>query len=112
MSKKLNLSMKDRAEAISILPKTGNLEKVKRVKSWMAELEMTQAEKDIELSFNQIRDKDEKSKALNDWYREIKEIEISDELYSALKTIIESRNGAEALDVDMSFNLYEQFLEA
>jgi len=109
MSKKVVLSMLDRATAVDLLPKTGNLEKIKKVKGWIGELEMTPEEKDIETSFNQIRDKEEKAKAVNDWYRTTKEIELSDELYDHIKNELEALNQAESISVTDNMTIYEAF---
>lgn len=108
--KKVNLSFVDRASAVDLLPKTGNLEKVKKTREWIKELEMTPEEKEVEQSFNQIRDKDEKSKALNDWYHTSKEMEISDELYSYIKDELSIKDESSSITITENLGIYDAFL--
>jgi len=108
--KKVVLSMLDRAKAIDLLPKTGKLSEVKQVLGFVHELEMTKEEKEVEKSFDQIRDKKEKDQALNDWYKTPKDMEISDELYNKLHTELKNRDENSAVTVTDSMSLYDAFL--
>lgn len=110
MSKRLNLSMVDRSQAANMIPCTGNVDEVEKYLGWLKELEMTNEEKEIEKSFNQIHNKDEQTKAVNDWYNTTKEIELSDELYDHIKSVVISKNDGGGISIGDSLNLYKEFL--
>ena len=110
MSKKLNLSMVDRSQAVNMIPCSGNITEVEKYVGWLKELEMTDEEKEIEKSFNQIHNKDEQGKAINDWYNTTKEIELSDELYDYIKSVVIAKNDGCGIGITDSLNLYKEFL--
>jgi len=94
---------------MDFLPKTGDVQTVKNVQSWIKELEMTAEEKSVEKSFNDIRDKDERDKALNSWYHIEKEVEISDGLFEFMKNECAAKDAAKNISINESMNIYDQF---
>ena len=109
---KFNLSLLDRANLSSLLPVTGSIEEVKKVSAWQTELNMTDEEKEVEASFNQIHDKEEKDKSLNEWYNTKKEWEISEDLLMYLKSELESKESAKAFSFNDPVELYEEILKS
>lgn len=107
--KKVKLSMVDRAQIVDSLPKTGDVQTVKNVQSWLKELEMTPDEKEQQKSFNDIRDKDERDKAINSWYHIEKEMEVSDELFEFVKNDCAAKNESKNVSINESMNVYDQF---
>jgi len=107
--KQVRLSMVDRAQIVDALPKTGDVQTIKNVQSWLKELEMTADEKEAQKSFNDIHDKDERDKAINSWYHVEKDMEVSDELFEYVKNDCAAKNEAKAISVTESMNVYDQF---
>lgn len=108
--KKVNLSLLDRSSALNMLPSTGSVDEIKQIKGFIEELGLTDAEREVEMSFNDMHDKSARDEALNSWYKETKEMEISDELYSTMHDLTVSKNQAKAVGLNESLNLYEQFM--
>jgi hypothetical protein len=104
---KLNLSMVDRANLAYLIAKSGSIEEVTKYQAWEKELSMSDKEKELEQSFNQIRDKDSKDKSLNEWYNTKNEIELSVEFVNYLAEIISSKNDAKAILITDPIELYQ-----
>lgn len=107
---KLKISMVDRSAISNMVPKTGDIETIKKVQSWLDILKETDDEKKVELSFNQIRDPKEKDKALNDWYNTENDFEMPDDLFDYLVDEIKKRDEAKGIAFHEPIKLYEKLL--
>jgi len=108
--RKLRMSMVERSAISNMVPKTGDLATIKKTQSWLDALKMTDEEKKVEESFNQIRDKNEKDKALNDWYNTESEFEMPDDLFDYLVSEIQKRDAAKGIAFNEPIKLYEKLL--
>jgi hypothetical protein len=106
----INVTMVERAHLSYFLPKSGSINEVRTYQKWDAELKMTPEELEIEKSFSQMRDKDARDKAINDWFNTKKEIEISYELLKFLADAIEDRNNSGAIGIEDPIDLYLEIL--
>lgn len=107
--KTVNLSLKDRAQAINMLPKTGNLDEIRKYKAFAKELNLTKDELKVQESLGQMHDTAKRSKAIDEFLSAVTPVQISDELYDFLHEYCTQMNEAHTISVDESVNLYEQF---
>lgn len=108
--KTVNLSLKDRAQAINMLPKTGNLDEVRKYKAFAKELNLRRDEIKVQESLGQMHDTAKRSKAIDEFLSTVTSIEISDELYEFLHGYCTQMNESHTISVDESVTLYEQFI--
>jgi hypothetical protein len=110
-SKKVTFSLSpvDRSFISNLIPKTGNVSEIIQYKGFTEELKFTDKELKIIKSFDQIHNKDNRDKAINEWYHTNADIELSEELTSFIITQLKSLNESHGISLDDPIHVFEEF---